>query len=217
MHVCAPCLRDRASRVSTGGDQGPDKCESVTGLPLATYFSGPKIRWLLDNVDGVRARAEGGDLLFGTTDSWLLWNMTGGPDGGVHITDVTNAYGTGNFMLMNTGTQIMDSANGLLTTVGYRIGEAEPVYALEGSVAVTGSLVQWSRDNLGPDQFGPGGGGPGQDCGRQRRGLLRTGLLRVVRALLATRYPRGAGGDDPVREQGPPRPGSAGIHRVPDP
>ena len=209
-----------------GGEQGPDKYKAVTGLPLATYFSGPKIRWILDNVEGARARAEAGELLFGTTDSWLLWNMTGGPDGGIHVTDVTNAsrtmlmdlrtldwdpaiaddmgipasmlpqirssaevyghgrpggavpgvpiagilgdqqaatfgqacfevgqakntYGTGNFMLINTGTRIMGSDNGLLTTVCYQIGSSEPVYALEGSIAVTGSLVQWLRDNLG--------------------------------------------------------------------
>lgn len=192
-----------------------------TGLPLATYFAGPKIRWILDNVDGARERAEAGDLLFGTTDSWLIWNLTDG----VHVTDVTNAsrtllmdietlqwdqeiveemgvpasmlpeirsssevygkgrsdsllidtpitgilgdqqaatfgqacfapgqgkntYGTGNFMLMNTGEDILFSDNGLLTTVAYQLGEQKPAYALEGSIAVTGSLVQWLRDSL---------------------------------------------------------------------
>ncbi|GAA4478531.1 glycerol kinase GlpK [Rhodococcus olei] len=206
--------------------QGPDRYRQATGLPLSTYFSGPKLRWILDNVEGVRARAEAGDLCFGTMDSWILWNLTGGPDGGVHATDVTNAsrtmlmnlhtlawdeqicadmripmsmlpqirsssgpygtarergtlggvpvagilgdqqaatfgqaclspgeakntYGTGNFLLLNTGTTPVHSRHGLLTTVCYRIGEAPPVYALEGSVAVTGSLVQWLRDNLG--------------------------------------------------------------------
>jgi glycerol kinase len=196
------------------------------GLPLATYFSGPKVKWILDNVEGAREAAERGDLLFGNTDSWVLWNMTGGPDGGVHVTDVTNAsrtmlmdldtlswrediaadmgiplsmlpeirsssevygkgrprgmvpgvpiagilgdqqaatfgqacfevgtakntYGTGNFMLLNTGTEKVPSENGLLTTVCYKIGDAAPIYALEGSIAVTGSLVQWLRDNLG--------------------------------------------------------------------
>ncbi|MFP3714136.1 glycerol kinase GlpK [Puerhibacterium sp. TATVAM-FAB25] len=209
-----------------GGDTGPDKYKDVVGLPLATYFSGPKIKWILDNVEGAREAAERGDLLFGNTDSWVLWNMTGGPDGGVHVTDVTNAsrtmlmdldtlswrediaadmgiplsmlpeirsssevyghgrprgmvpgvpiagilgdqqaatfgqacfevgtakntYGTGNFMLLNTGTQKVPSKNGLLTTVCYKIGDAPQVYALEGSIAVTGSLVQWLRDNLG--------------------------------------------------------------------
>ncbi|WP_159791816.1 glycerol kinase GlpK [Puerhibacterium puerhi] len=209
-----------------GGDTGPDKYKDVVGLPLATYFSGPKIKWILDNVEGAREAAERGDLLFGNTDSWVLWNMTGGPDGGVHVTDVTNAsrtmlmdldtlswrediaadmgipmsmlpeirsssevyghgrergmvpgvplagilgdqqaatfgqacfevgtakntYGTGNFMLLNTGTQKVPSKNGLLTTVCYKIGDAAQVYALEGSIAVTGSLVQWLRDNLG--------------------------------------------------------------------
>ncbi|RPF21807.1 glycerol kinase GlpK [Myceligenerans xiligouense] len=209
-----------------GGATGPDRYKSVVGLPLATYFSGPKVKWILDNVDGAREAAERGDLLFGNTDAWVLWNMTGGVGGGVHVTDVTNAsrtmlmdldtlswrediaadmgipmsmlpeirsssevyghgrpqgmvpgvpiagilgdqqaatfgqacfevgtakntYGTGNFMLLNTGTEKIPSKNGLLTTVCYKIGEADAVYALEGSIAVTGSLVQWLRDNLG--------------------------------------------------------------------
>jgi glycerol kinase len=205
---------------------GQDRYKAKTGLPLATYFSGPKIRWILDNVDGARQRAEAGELLFGNMDTWLLWNMTGGPDGGIHVTDPTNAsrtllmdlstlswdasiasdmgvplsmlpeirsssevygqgrergalagvpiagilgdqqaatfgqaclspgeakntYGTGNFVLLNTGTEQVASENGLLTTVCYKIGSNAPVYALEGSIAVTGSLVQWLRDNLG--------------------------------------------------------------------
>jgi glycerol kinase len=202
-----------------GGEAGADRLRALTGLPLATYFAGPKIRWLLDNVPGARARAEAGDLLFGTMDSWLIWNLTGR-----HVTDVTNAsrtllmnlatldwddrlleavgvprgllpqivsssevygearrvlagapvaaalgdqqaalfgqtcfevgegkctYGTGGFLLVNTGTQAVHSKRGLITTVGYRIGQAAPVYALEGSIAVAGSLVQWIRDNLG--------------------------------------------------------------------
>ena len=208
------------------GDQGPERFKERTGLPLATYFAGPKIRWILDEVEGARERAEAGDLLFGTMDSWVIWHLTGGTDGGVHVTDVTNAsrtllmnidtldwneeiasemgvplsmlpeirssseeygrgtresllidtpitgilgdqqaatfgqacftpgqgkntYGTGNFMLMNTGEDIIRSENGLLTTVAYRLGDQKPVYALEGSIAVTGSLVQWLRDNLG--------------------------------------------------------------------
>ncbi|MPV50442.1 glycerol kinase GlpK [Pseudactinotalea sp. HY158] len=209
-----------------GGDAGAEKYKATVGLPLATYFSGPKVKWILDNVEGARAKAEAGDLLFGNTDTWTLWNMTGGVDGGVHVTDVTNAsrtmlmdldtlawdssiaadmgipmsmlpeirsssevygegrqggmvpgvpiagilgdqqaatfgqacfeigmakntYGTGNFMLINTGTEKIPSENGLLTTVCYKIGDQKPVYALEGSIAVTGSLVQWLRDNLG--------------------------------------------------------------------
>ena len=204
------------------GDQGVDRYQAATGLPLSTYFAGPKARWILDNVEGARVRAEAGDLCFGTVDSWVLWNMTGGR---VHATDVTNAsrtmlmdlstlqwdsqiaadfavpesmlpeirsssevygeiidgplagvpiagilgdqqaatfgqaclspgeakntYGTGNFLLLNTGTEQVASRHGLLTTVCYRIGTAPAVYALEGSVAVTGSLVQWLRDNLG--------------------------------------------------------------------
>ncbi|MDF1480408.1 glycerol kinase GlpK [Leifsonia sp. H3M29-4] len=207
-------------------DGGTARFQERTGLPLATYFSATKIAWILEHVDGARERAERGDLLFGTTDSWLLWNLTGGTDGGVHATDVTNAsrtllmdlrtldwddellgafgvprsmlpsirsssevygtiesssllrevpvagilgdqqaatfgqvafgrgeskntYGTGNFLLVNTGEQIVHSENGLITTVAYRLGEAAPSYALEGSIAVTGSLVQWLRDNLG--------------------------------------------------------------------
>jgi glycerol kinase len=202
-----------------GGEAGQDRFRQQCGLPLATYFSGPKARWLLDNVDGARARAEAGEILFGTMDTWLIWKLTGR-----HVTDVTNAsrtmlmnletldwddellaaigvpramlpeirpssevygtattllkgvpvaaalgdqqaalfgqtcfavgdgkctYGTGSFLLVNTGEQIVHSKNGLLTTVGYQIGEAPAVYALEGSIAVTGSLVQWVRDNLG--------------------------------------------------------------------
>ncbi|WP_322761265.1 glycerol kinase GlpK [Frankia sp. Cr2] len=203
--------------------------QSKAGVPPATYFSAAKIQWILDNVDGVRRAAERGDAIFGTMDSWLLWNLTGGPHGGVHVTDVTNAsrtmlmnlqtldwddellslfdippamlptirsssepagygtttqagplggevaltgalgdqhaatvgqvcfapgqakntYGTGNFLLLNTGTRVVWSGNGLLTTVGYRFGDQDPVYALEGSIAVTGSAVQWLRDNLG--------------------------------------------------------------------
>ena len=208
-----------------GGDEGQDKYKARVGLPLATYFCGPKVKWILDNVDGARERAEAGDLVMGTMDTWVLWNMTGGVDGGVHVTDVTNAsrtmlmdlktlswdadiaadmtipmsmlpeikssaevygvgraagllpdvpiagilgdqqaatfgqacfepgmakntYGTGNFMLLNTGEEIVPSKNGLLTTVCYKIGDKPAIYALEGSIAVTGSLVQWLRDNM---------------------------------------------------------------------
>lgn len=205
-------------------DGGQDRFRDKVGLPLATYFSGPKIKWILDNVEGVRARAERGEILFGTIDTWLIWNLTGGPNGGVHVTDVSNAsrtmlmnlatldwdpdmlsvmsipramlpvirasseiygeatgrlhgipiagnlgdqqaalfgqtcfdpgeakntYGTGCFMLLNTGTKAMQSKNGLLTTVGYQIGNSPAIYALEGSIAITGALVQWLRDNLG--------------------------------------------------------------------
>ncbi|MCB7138222.1 glycerol kinase GlpK [Cellulosimicrobium marinum] len=215
-----------------GGSDGPDKYKSVVGLPLATYFSGPKVKWILDNVEGAREKAEAGDLLFGNTDTWTLWNLTGGVDGGVHVTDVTNAsrtmlmdldtlswrediaadmgiplsmlpeiksssevygkgrkqgllpdvpiagilgdqqaatfgqacfevgqakntYGTGNFMLLNTGTEKVMSENGLLTTVCYKIGDQPARYALEGSIAVTGSLIQWLRDNLGMFEDAP--------------------------------------------------------------
>ena len=207
-----------------GRHDGPDRFRDRTGLPLATYFAGPKIRWMLDNVDGVRMALDAGRLLVGTIDSWCIWNLTGGPAGGVHVTDVTNAsrtmlmdlrtlawddellaaigvprsilpeirsssevyghgtgdlagvpvagdlgdqhaalfgqacfdpgdakntYGTGCFMLLNTGERAVHSWHGLLTTVAYRLGSAPPVYALEGSVAIAGALVQWLRDNLG--------------------------------------------------------------------
>jgi glycerol kinase len=203
---------------------GQDRFREKSGLPLATYFSGPKIRWVLENVDGARDKAEAGDLAFGNMDTWLIWNLTGGVDGGLHITDVTNAsrtmlmdlttldwdprtadtigvplpmlpeihassevygevksgpaagvpiagdlgdqqaatfgqtcfsvgeakntYGTGNFMLINTGNDLVHSKSGLLTTVCYKLGDANTVYALEGSIAITGALVQWLRDNL---------------------------------------------------------------------
>ncbi|MFD0783305.1 glycerol kinase GlpK [Micromonospora azadirachtae] len=198
---------------------GEQRFRERTGLPLATYFAGPKLRWLLENVDGLRARADAGEVLFGTMDSWLIWKLTGR-----HVTDVTNAsrtmlmnlstldwdpellaamdvpavmlpeirssaevyatatgvlagvpvagalgdqqaalfgqtcfqpgeakctYGTGSFLLMNTGADAVASAHGLLTTVAYRIDGQPAAYALEGAIAVTGSLVQWLRDNLG--------------------------------------------------------------------
>jgi glycerol kinase len=206
-------------------DGGQDRFQEQVGLPLATYFSGPKVRWILDNVDGARERADAGDLLFGNIDTWCIWNLTGGTDGGLHITDPSNAsrtmlmdlrqlawddgiagtigvptgmlpeikassevygevrsggalngvkiagilgdqqaatfgqtcfdvgeakntYGTGNFLLLNTGTDAVTSKNGLLTTVGYKIGDQDAVYCLEGAIAITGALVQWLRDNL---------------------------------------------------------------------
>jgi glycerol kinase len=205
-------------------DGGQDRLRAKVGLPLATYFSGPKVKWILDNVAGARAKAEAGDLLFGNIDTWCIWNLTGGVSGGVHVTDVSNAsrtmlmnletldwdpeilklmtiprsmlpaikassavygkavgalagvpvagdlgdqqaalfgqtcfsageakntYGTGCFMLLNTGTKAVPSKSGLLTTLGYKIGDQPAVYALEGSIAITGALVQWLRDNLG--------------------------------------------------------------------
>lgn len=206
-----------------------DTIRRKAGLPPATYFSGGKLRWILDNVPGVAKDAESGDALFGTTDTWLIWHLTGGVDGGVHLTDPTNAsrtmlmdletldwdpellsifgipramlpeivpssnpglfgktlangpfhgevplagvlgdqqaatvgqvcfrpgeakntYGTGNFLLLNTGEEVVRSKHGLLTTVAYKFGDQKPIYALEGSIAVTGSAVQWLRDQLG--------------------------------------------------------------------
>jgi glycerol kinase len=204
-------------------DGGQDRFREKTGLPIATYFSGPKVRWILDNVEGAQARADAGELAFGNIDTWCIWNLTGGVDGGQHVTDVTNAsrtmlmnletldwdddllnaigvprsmlpeirsssqvygeavgaaagvpvagdlgdqqaalfgqtcfdvgeakntYGTGSFLLLNTGTDAVQSKNGLITGVGYKIGDQPAAYMLEGSIAITGALVQWLRDNL---------------------------------------------------------------------
>jgi glycerol kinase len=205
-------------------DGGQDRFRAKTGLPIATYFSGPKIKWILDNVDGARDKAESGDLIFGNIDTFVIWQLTGGPDGGVHVTDVSNAsrtmmmnletldwddeilgildvprtmlpeirassevygeakdglagipvagdlgdqqaalfgqtcfsvgeakntYGTGNFLLLNTGTEPVPSKSGLITTLAYKIGDQQAIYCLEGSIAITGALVQWLRDNIG--------------------------------------------------------------------
>ncbi|MEP6598616.1 MAG: glycerol kinase GlpK [Actinomycetota bacterium] len=219
----------RTDRIASALDREGkgDTIRQKAGLPPATYFSGGKIQWILENVDGVRAAAEKGDAIFGNTDTWLVWNLTGGKDGGAHTTDVTNAsrtmlmnletldwddellgffnipramlpeirpssdpngygevklssvagvpltgdlgdqqaatvgqvcfgvgeakntYGTGNFMLLNTGEELVRSKNGLLTTACYKFGDQPAIYALEGSIAVTGSAVQWLRDQLG--------------------------------------------------------------------
>ncbi len=203
---------------------GQDRFRPLVGLPISTYFSGPKILWILDNIPGARSAAEQGELLFGTIDTWLVWNLTGGVNQGLHITDVTNAsrtmlmdlsslkweqsilevlniparllpeirpssdiygkargyleglaiggilgdqqaalfgqtcfdpgdakntYGTGCFLLLNSGEHPTISQHGLLTTLGYQIGGEKPIYALEGSVAIAGALVQWLRDNIG--------------------------------------------------------------------
>jgi glycerol kinase len=205
-------------------EHGQEMFREKTGLPVSTYFSAPKIRWLLDHIPGLCERAEAGEVLFGTIDSWLIWNLTGGADGGRHVTDVTNAsrtllmnlhtldwdpalldaigvpaamlpeirasseaygeagppiagvpvasalgdqhaalvgqtcfnpgdakctFGTGSFFVLNTGERPVTSNSGLLTTLAYKLGSAEPAYALEGSIAITGALVQWFRDNLG--------------------------------------------------------------------
>ncbi|WP_366180362.1 glycerol kinase GlpK [Actinomyces timonensis] len=217
---------DIVREIADGDPLGTERYRQITGENVSTYPSATKIKWILDNVEGARERAEAGDLLFGTPDTWVLWNLTGGINGGVHATDVTNAsrtllmdvrtltwredicadfgiptsmlpeiksssevygygrkngllvdtpisgilgdqqaatfgqacfeegmakntYGTGCFTLMNTGTEPVFSSNGLLTTVLYKLGDEAPVYALEGSIAVAGSLVQWLRDNLG--------------------------------------------------------------------
>ena len=219
---------DRIAKALDASGRG-DVIRRKAGIPPAAYFSAGKVQWILENVEGAREAAEAGEAIFGTTDTWLLWNLTGGVHGGVHVTDVTNAsrtmlmnletldwddellgffgiprsmlpqirpssdpsfyghtrrngpvggevplagdlgdqqaatvgqvcfspgegkntYGTGNFMLLNTGEEIVRSQSGLLTTVCYQFGEARPVFALEGSIAVTGSAVQWLRDQLG--------------------------------------------------------------------
>jgi glycerol kinase len=222
------CTRTKDICDALAKDGGQDRFRAKVGLPLATYFSGPKIKWILDNVAGVRAAAEKGDAIFGNIDTWEIWWLTGGPKGGAHVTDVTNAsrtmlmnlktldwddeilkilgiprqmlprvvpssdpnvwgktpkdgpfgfeipvcgdlgdqqaalvgqtsfspgeakntYGTGCFMLLNTGTEAVPSKSGLLTTLAYQVGKEPAVYALEGSIAITGALVQWLRDNL---------------------------------------------------------------------
>jgi glycerol kinase len=222
------CTRTKDICDALAKDGGQDRFRAKVGLPLATYFSGPKIKWVLDNVKGVREAAEKGDAVFGNIDTWVIWWLTGGPKGGAHVTDVSNAsrtmlmnletldwdpdilkimgiprkmlpairpssdpkiygytpvdgpfgmkipvcgdlgdqqaalvgqtcfspgeakntYGTGCFMLLNTGTKAVPSKSGLLTTLGYKFGDAPAVYCLEGSIAITGALVQWLRDNL---------------------------------------------------------------------
>jgi glycerol kinase len=222
-------VSEEVSRFSESG--GQDRFRAKTGLPLATYFSGLKLRWILENVPNARQQAEAGELLFGNIDTFLVWKLTGGPQGGLHVTDVTNAsrtqlmnletlawdkdllkafgvppqilpqirsssevyglsqvaairdvpiggilgdqqaalvgqtcfqageakntYGTGCFLLMNTGNKLVHSRHGLLTTVAYKLGSQPAAYALEGSVAITGALVQWMRDNLGLIQKSP--------------------------------------------------------------
>ena len=214
---------------------GQDRFREITGLPVATYFSGPKVKWILDNIPSARKDAENGDALFGTIETWIIWWLTGGPSGGAHITDITNAsrtmmmnlkslswekdilktldipqqmlpkivpsidkntwgnttadgpfsgpvpvcgalgdqqaalfgqtcfkegeakntYGTGCFLLMNTGEKIVESTHGLITTCGYQIRGEKPVYCLEGSIAIAGALIQWLRDNLGIIESAP--------------------------------------------------------------
>ncbi len=265
------------------------------GLPPATYFSAGKVQWILENVEGVREAAERGDALFGTTDSWLLWNLTGGTRGGVHVTDVTNAsrtmlmdlqtldwdeellgffdipapccrrsvrrltlrctagrrprapwaavplagalgdqqaatvgqvcfspgeakntYGTGNFMLLNTGEEMVHSSSGLLTTVAYQFGDAKPVYALEGSIAVTGSAVQWLRDHSASSPAPP------RSSSSPRRSRTPAACTSSPRSR-ACSPPTGAltpaahRRDVPLQHQRPPGAGHARGHLLPDP
>ncbi len=262
-----------------------------TGLPLATYFSGPKLRWILDNVPGVRAAAGRGEVIFGNMDTWVIWNLTGGPNGGAHVTDVTNAsrtllmnlhtldwdedilaamgiprqmlptirpssdpeiygytlgkvpvcgdlgdqqaalvgqtcfdvgeakntYGTGCFMLLNTGTLAVPSEHGLLTTVAYRIGRQPAIYALEGSIPIAGALVQWLRDNLGLFDFSK----HVEDYARQ---VPDSGGIYIVPAfsgLFAPYWQSDARGVivglTAFHQPQPPVPGGPRSHGIPDP
>ena len=270
---------------------GQDRFRAKVGLPIATYFSGPKVKWILDNVEGARARAEAGDLVFGNIDTWCIWNLTGGTNGGVHVTDVTNAsrtmlmdlatlewddgilatmgipksmlpeirsssqvygdatgtlagipvagdlgdqqaalfgqtcfsvgeakntYGTGNFLLLNTGTSPVPSNSGLITGVGYKIGDQPASLHARGV----------DRHHRGPgpvaprqpeaDLQRPGGGDAGPDRRGQRRRVLRAGLLRAVRAVLAQRRARRDRRAHPVRQRRPSRPRRAGGHGLAD-
>ena len=267
------------------------------GLPPAAYFSGGKLQWILQNVDGARAAAEAGHALFGTTDCWLLWHLTGGPDGGVHVTDPTNAsrtmlmdlatldwddellalfgiprqmlpqirpsadpagygqtrpdgplggavllagdlgdqqaatvgqvcfspgeakntYGTGNFLLLNIGTEPIRSQHGLLTTVCYQFADAAPVYALEGSIAVTGSAVQWLRDQLGIISDAAQSEELARQVRRHRRRVLRSGVLRVVRPVLAAGRARRHRRAVPLPHPRPPGPRHPGVDLLPEP
>ena len=244
---------------------GKDRLRALTGLPLASYFSGLKLAWLLEHSPKAREMAQTGEALFGTIDSWLIWNLTGGANGGRHVTDATNAsrtqlmnletlqwddsilrlfdipraclpeirssseiyglcagrfsgvaisgalgdqhgallgqaclhpgdakntYGTGCFLLMNTGDKPHFSEHGLITTLAYKLGDAPPVYALEGSIAIAGALVQWLRDNLGIIQSSRDIEALGGKRSRQWRRLFRAGFLRALRAALARRRAR---------------------------
>ena len=261
---------------------GQGRYGAKTGLPLATYFSGLKIRWILDNVAGARAQAEAGDLLFGNIDTFLIWHLTGGPDGGVHVTDVTNAsrtqlmnlhtlqwdremledfgipsgmlpkivsssevygaaklpsvagvaisgdlgdqqaalvgqacfkpgeakntYGTGCFMLMNTGEKAVLSNFGLLTTLAYKVGTKPACYALEGSIAITGALVQWLRDNLGLIEKSSDIEALARTVNDNGGAYFVPAFSGLVRSLLEDRRARRDCGFDALRQQRPHSP-----------
>ncbi len=273
-----------------------DVIRHKAGLPPATYFSGGKLQWMLEHIDGLRAEAQAGDAIFGTIDTWLLWNLTGGPSGGVHVTDVTNAsrtmlmnlttldwddellgffdvprrmlpqikpsatsepygtttiqgpfagqlaitgmlgdqqaamagqvcfapgeakntYGTGSFLLLNTGPDIIRSASGLLTTVCFKFGAEPATYALEGSIAVTGAAVQWLRDQLGIISDAAQSETLAAQVSDTDGVLLRAGLLRALRAVLAGRRARRDRRAVQVPHRRAPRPRHPGGHRVPD-
>ena len=272
---------------------GQDRFREKTGLPLTTYFSSLKIRWILEHVPGVRERADAGDVLFGNIDTFLVWHLTGGSDGGLHVTDVTNAsrtqlmnlntldwdpdllsafeipramlpricsssevygtvsesglqgvvlagilgdqqaalvgqtcfrpgeakntYGTGCFLLMNVGPKAVPSKCGLLTTLGYKFGDKPAVYALEGSVAITGALVQWLRDNLEFIDKSSDIEGLAASVDRQWRSLFCTGLFRFVCALLEGQCSRGHCWTYSIRDQSSSRSRCARSNCVSDP
>ena len=275
-------------------DGGQARFQEKVGLPLATYFSGPKIRWILDNVDGAADKAESGDLLFGNMDTWVIWNLTGGTDGGLHITDVTNAsrtmlmdlktldwdeeimgvmgvpramlpeikassevygevtsggalqgvpiagdlgdqqaatfgqtcfalgeakntYGTGNFLLLNTGTEAVQSKNGLLTTVGYKIGDQDAGLLPRGLDRDHRRARAVAARQPQDDQGRARGRGARQVGRGQRRLLHRAGVLGPVRAVLEVQRARRHRGPDPLRQRRPHRPRDARGDRLPEP
>ena len=274
-------------------DGGQARFQEKVGLPLATYFSGPKVRWILDNVDGARDRAEAGDLAFGNMDTWLIWNLTGGTDGGLHITDVTNAsrtmlmdlktlswdeeiagiigvptsmlpeihassevygevktggftgipiagdlgdqqaatfgqaclspgeakntYGTGNFLLLNTGTEAVQSKSGMLTTVGYKIGDNDADLLPGGRDRDHRGARAVAARQPQADQGGARGRGARAVGRGQRRPVHRAGLLGPVRAVLEVGRPRRVRRPDALRQRRPHRPRDAGGHGLPEP
>ena len=291
------CTRTDAICRQLEKEGGQDRFRAKTGLPIATYFSGPKIKWILDNVTGARTAAENGRALFGTVETWIIWQLTGGTRGGAHVTDVTNAsrtllmnietlawddeilacmgiprqmlprivpsidkntwghtlkegplgatvpvcgalgdqqaatvgqtcfeigeakntYGTGCFMLLNTGTRPVPSAHGLLTTVGYQIS-GQKAGVLPGRIRGHRRCVgPVAAGQPGVNRLGVRGGNPGPHGGRQWRCLFRAGLFRSLRPLLARGCPWCDRRTDPVCQQGPYRQSRVGSQCVPDP
>ena len=290
------CTRTDGICRELASDGGQDRFREKTGLPIATYFSGPKIKWILDNVPEARKAADAGDAYVGTIESWLIWWLTGGPDSGAHVPDVTNAsrtmlmnlhtldwdsdilstlgiprrilprivpsvdpetwgmtrkggpvgarvpvcgalgdqqaalvgqacfdvgeakntYGTGCFLLLNTGTEPIPSKHGLITTVAYQVGDEKPVYCLEGSIAIAGALVQWFRDNLGIISSAPEIEALAATV-TDNGGLHCTRIFRAVCSILALRCQGRRCRPDPVCQQRSPGPCGFGSLRLSDP